>query len=129
MTMICPNCEKQTDVKSINQKVAIDIRGENIDVEETFYQCLECGESFESTQDYDVLDAAYREYRKRHIMIQPEQLKSWRKSMGLTQKELSDVLGWGGATLSRYENGALQTDSHEKNSSPGYGTTSFMPFN
>jgi len=114
MTMICPNCEKKTDIKSINQKTAIDIRGENIDVKEKFYLCNECGESFESTQDYDVLDAAYREYRKRHNMIQPEQLRNWRKSMGLTQKELSDVLGWGGATISRYENGALQTESHEK---------------
>ncbi|MCW8935168.1 MAG: DUF4065 domain-containing protein [Gammaproteobacteria bacterium] len=114
MAMICPNCEKKTDIKSINQSISIDVRGEDIEVVEKFYQCLECGESFESTQDYDVLDAAYREYRKRHNMIQPEKLRNWRKSMGLTQKELSDMIGWGGATISRYENGALQIESHEK---------------
>lgn len=32
----------------------------------------------------------------------------------MTQRELSDLLGWGGATISRYENGALQDEAHDK---------------
>ena len=47
-------------------------------------------------------------------MLQPEEIRNFRKRYGLTQKELSDFLGWGGATLSRYENGALQDETHEK---------------
>ena len=47
-------------------------------------------------------------------MLQPEDIKSFRKQYGLTQTELSQILGWGGATLSRYENGALQDEAHEK---------------
>jgi transcriptional regulator with XRE-family HTH domain len=47
-------------------------------------------------------------------MLQPEEIRNWRKGYGLTQKELSSLLGWGEVSLSRYENGALQDEAHEK---------------
>ena len=47
-------------------------------------------------------------------MLQPEQIRDWRKQYGLTQNELSQILGWGCVTLSRYENGALHSEAHEK---------------
>jgi len=69
---------------------------------------------FENTRGPDSLALAYREYRHRHDMLQPEQIRDRRKQYGLTQKELGQLLGWGGVTLSRYENGALQVEAHEK---------------
>src|SRR4030066_1226736 len=47
-------------------------------------------------------------------MMQPEEIREFRKKCGLTQNEMNLLLGWGGATLSRYENGALQDETHEK---------------
>ena len=47
-------------------------------------------------------------------MTQPEEIRALRTKYGLTQGELSKLLGWGAATLSRYENGALQDEAHEK---------------
>jgi transcriptional regulator with XRE-family HTH domain len=47
-------------------------------------------------------------------MLQPEEIREFRDQLGLTQRELSDLLGWGGATLSRYENGALQDQGHDR---------------
>lgn len=114
MKGICPNCEKETELELVHAKEVVDIRGEPIEVDALFSKCLECGESFESTRGPDALDAAYREYRRRHGMLQPEEIRERRRNYGLTQKELSQLLGWGGATLSRYENGALQQDAHEK---------------
>jgi len=111
---ICPNCEKETNVTVRHEKEVVEVRGEAIDVESEFYVCNECGEGFENTRDYDSLEVAYQEYRNRHHMLHSDEIKEWRKSYGLTQKELSQILGWGGATLSRYENGALQDDAHEK---------------
>ncbi len=114
MTNICPNCEKETKIKTVTRVEGIDVRGETIEVEAQCYQCTECGVEFESTQGPDALVEAYREYRRRHEMLQPEDILEWRKTYGITQKELSALLGWGGATLSRYENGALQDETHEK---------------
>ena len=46
-------------------------------------------------------------------MVQPIQIRNLRKIYNLTQKELSDLLGFGDVTLSRYENGALQDETHD----------------
>jgi len=114
MTNICPNCEKEAKIKTVTLAEGIDVRGETIEVEAQYSQCTECGVEFENTQSPDALEEAYREYRRRHDMLQPEDIREWRKTYGITQKELSALLGWGGATLSRYENGALQDETHEK---------------
>lgn len=114
MVDICPNCEKESNIEIVRRVEVITVRGEDIEVETQYYLCTECGVEFESTQSPDALEEAYREYRRRHEMLQPEDIRAWRKTYGITQKELSALLGWGGATLSRYENGALQAETHEK---------------
>lgn len=114
MKAICPNCEKETKINRIRTKENIEVRGKLVEVENEYSKCTECGEEFENTRDHDALEIAYREYRVQHGMLLPEQIRDWRKNMGLTQKELNAILGWGGATLSRYENGALQVEAHDK---------------
>ena len=114
MKKICPHCEKETNIRQVKENERFDVRGESIEVPVEYYQCDECGETFENTRDHDSLVTVYKEYRRRYDMLQPDEIKQWRKRYGLTQKELSRILGWGGATLSRYENGALQVDAHEK---------------
>lgn len=115
MIRFCPNCEKDTEQKYVNKVEEITIRDLLIPIYSEYYQCKECGESYElPNPDRDPLDEAYREYRKRKGMIQPEQIKKFRKELGLTQKELSDILGIGIATVNRYENGSLQSDAHDQ---------------
>jgi len=46
-------------------------------------------------------------------MLQPEEIRALRTAYGFSQHELSELLGFGGATLSRYENGALQDQTHD----------------
>jgi putative zinc finger/helix-turn-helix YgiT family protein len=115
MKSICPNCEKETELELIQKVEDIKVRGEVIKVEVKYYKCKNCGEEFDDPHsDEDPLDKAYREYRRRHGMMQPEEIRDFRKKFGLTQNEMNRLLGWGGATLSRYENGALQDETHEK---------------
>lgn len=115
MNAFCPNCEKDTRQKFIEKTEEMNIRGEMIPVHLEYYLCEECGMDFEIPHpDYDPLDAAYREYRNRKRMIQPEQIKKFRKELGLTQKEFCEILGIGIATLNRYENGALQSEAHDQ---------------
>lgn len=115
MKGICPNCEKETTLKFIKTKETINVRREPIEVDVEYYKCQTCKEEFEDPKsEHDSLDKAYREYRRRHSMLQPEEIRNLRKQYGLSQAEMSKLLGWGGATLSRYENGALQDETHEK---------------
>jgi len=115
MKGVCPNCEKISELEHIITTEELNVRGELIEVKVEYYKCTECGEEFEDpSSNDDPLDSAYKEYRHKHGMIQPEEIREMRRLYGLTQKELSKLIGWGGATLSRYENGALQDDAHDR---------------
>jgi putative zinc finger/helix-turn-helix YgiT family protein len=111
----CPYCERETDLELMRSEEEMKVRGELIKVKAEYYRCKSCGQEFDDPRsEDDPLDKAYREYRRRHGMMQPEEIRGLRKKYGLTQNEMSSLLGWGGATLSRYENGALQDETHEK---------------
>lgn len=114
MATICPHCEKETRFERSVLSDDVVVRGETFTIEREVDRCSECGDIIETTRSMDEMDIAYREYRKCHGFLQPEEIKSWRKSHGLTQKELADLFNWGLATISRYENGALQSKDHEK---------------
>jgi putative zinc finger/helix-turn-helix YgiT family protein len=114
MQGFCPSCEKETELVRIQSIEEINVKGEKIPVEMDRFKCNECGEEFDNPSPaYDPLAVAYREYRRRKGMVQPEQIRAFREKYELTQKELSDLLGFGGATLSRYENGTLQDEAHD----------------
>jgi len=115
MKGICPFCEKECNIESIETVEEIKVRGEVFEIETHYLKCTVCNSTFDDpTSDHDPLELAYREYRKRYGITQPADIKAFRKKYGLTQGELSSILGWGIATLNRYENGALQSQAHEK---------------
>jgi len=114
MKDICPVCEKIVGLKHVKEKETFNIRGENIEIDVDYFKCLECDGEFEDPKsENDPIEDAYIKYRKQNCMMQPYEIRDLRKRYGLTQIELSNLLGWGGATLSRYENGALQDQAHD----------------
>lgn len=114
MKEICPICEKESRAKVMKKKESLNVRGEHIDVEYEVFKCEACGEEYIDTEtEHDPFVYAYAIYRKKHNMLQSDEIKEIRRKYGLTQGELSGLLGWGGATLSRYENGALQDKTHD----------------
>jgi len=112
---ICPHCERETSVEQISAQEKIDIRGTPIEIEVQYLKCLECKEEFDNPQsEDDPLEKAYEKYRLLYDLLKPDEIKSFRKNLGLTQGEISKILGWGSITLSRYENGFLQDETHDK---------------
>ena len=109
----CPKCNAKNSIASITLPEEYEVRGETIQYDTPLLRCKECGEEFYLPEN-DPFDAVYRIYRSRHNMVQPEDFKYFRERYDLTQRELSNLLGWGGATISRYENGALQDEAHDK---------------
>ncbi len=112
---LCSNCEKKTELEVITKEEVIKVRKEPTKVEIQFCRCTQCGdEVFDPNLNQDPVDLAYRAYRRNHGLLQPEEIKDWRKAHKLTQGELAKLLGLGKATISRYENGTLQDEPHEK---------------
>ncbi|MCX6054388.1 MAG: DUF4065 domain-containing protein [Chloroflexi bacterium] len=109
----CPTCDKTTGMELINRPEEFEIKGQKIMVEVSLYHCKECDSEFSTKELGDPFKNAYDLFREKNGMVQPQQIIEFRKKYDLTQKELSDLLGFGGVTLSRYENGSLQDQAHD----------------
>jgi len=108
----CIECESEKIEKITNPQV-FKIRGDEITVNVTYWHCMECNYEWQNLNECDEFDAAYRIYREKHKMLQPEQIKTLRKKYDLTQVELARLMGCGLVTLTRYEKGALQDTVHD----------------
>ena len=114
MKMFCPYCEEEHDVEKIEQEETVTVRGEDFLAKTLYYRCPVTGEEFETCDfPYDPYADAYMQYREKHHLLVPEEIREFRHEYELTQKELADLLGFGAVTLSRYENGALQDEVHD----------------
>ncbi len=113
MLKICPACDSTTGLEIIERPEEFEIKGEKITILARLYHCKECDRSFSNKELGDPFKTAYDEYRRLKGMVQPEQIVQFRKKYDLSQKELSDLLGFGAVTLSRYENGSLQDEAHD----------------
>jgi putative zinc finger/helix-turn-helix YgiT family protein len=110
---VCPICEDEKDLILGSQLEQINIRKEKIDVEAKVLYCPEGEHYFHDPDDEEEkYQYAYREYRKRKGLLQPEEISQIRIKYGLSQKEFSKFLGFGQITIHRYETGAIQDDAH-----------------
>ncbi|MFD2263473.1 type II TA system antitoxin MqsA family protein [Lacibacterium aquatile] len=110
----CPACGVVGRVSRVTRCETVPVRDLEIEVNRTLRVCDHCKTEFENTKDADWKIDAYAAYRSAKGMVTPEQIREWRKSHDLTQPEVTRLLGWGDVTLSRYENGALQSDAHNR---------------
>ncbi len=52
-------------------------------------------------------------YREKHGLLTSNEIVKIREGYGLSQVELARMLGWGEATVSRYESNAIQDDAYD----------------
>jgi putative zinc finger/helix-turn-helix YgiT family protein len=115
MKRYCPSCHKTSEWLIIEHPEIYNVRGESIEVMTEFLQCPVCKAEYEDLNSkHDPYVIAYDEYRKRKGMVQPVEIRKFRDRFNLNQKELATLLGFGDVTLSRYENGALQDEAHDR---------------
>lgn len=73
---LCTNCERETQFERNIKEEKIKIRGEPIEVEIEYSKCKNCGdEVLDPSSNLEQLDAAYREYRKKYGLLQPEEIR------------------------------------------------------
>ena len=104
-----------TEYDVIERPDTFEIRGDTVTVDARIAVCRLCGQEMGLAQlDDATYSAAYAVYRARHGLLQPEQIRALRSKYGLGQKAFSRLLGWGEITLARYEQGSLQSASHDQ---------------
>ncbi len=115
--MNCPLCDKTHEVEERKRYTTITLKGEEVTYEERFYFCANADEEeneFESgTMTNENLLNARNAYRVKCGLLTSNEIVSIRESYGLSQVDLAKLLGWGEATISRYESKAIQDEAYD----------------
>ena len=115
--MDCPLCDKTHEIEERKRLATITLKGEKINYEERFYYCSNADEDeneFEtgSMTNENLLNAR-NAYRVKHGLLTSDEIVAIRESYGLSQVDLARLLGWGEATISRYESKAIQDEAYD----------------
>lgn len=109
----CEVCEREVETKIITRNQVFNVCGEDIEIAAQVMVCAECGEElFNEELDSATLINAYNEYRRRHKLLLPDEIRKIREQYGLSQRSFAKLLNWGDKTIRRYENGAVQDRAH-----------------
>ncbi|GAA5030807.1 hypothetical protein GCM10011506_22040 [Marivirga lumbricoides] len=97
------------------EKGAFDFRKEQFEIVYHYYECEESKERFESEELTQLnLSQVYNQYRKRHNLPFPEEIKELRETYNLSAAKMSEVLGFGINVYRSYEQGEIPNSSNAK---------------
>ena len=115
LSAYCVHCRDERELRINSKEEIFEVKGEPIVTKTQVAVCTECGqEIFVEELDEANLKKAYDEYRAGHGMLTAGEVRAIRDDYDLTQSELAELLGWGRVTISRYENGAIQSRGHDQ---------------
>jgi putative zinc finger/helix-turn-helix YgiT family protein len=110
----CPLCDKVHEVEKIKRIVSSTIKDCCVDHEETVFRCPQRNEEwYHGKMLDDSLQSMRDAYRVKQNLLTSKQIIEIRKKYNLSQKELSNLLGWGGVTISRYETKLIQDETYD----------------
>lgn len=101
---------KVTEVQTVEK---MDFRGEDFYVHTRYYLCKDTGERFTDTeQDEATLNDLYSQYRIKHGIPFPEEIRAIRQRYGLNHTKINKLMGFGVNQWAKYENGQVPSDSN-----------------
>lgn len=106
--MFCPKCGKEVETEMRQVEETYTVKGDDITVIADVCFCKSCGDELWNEEfDEQNLLKAYTEYRRRHNLLQPEEIQAIREKYNLSQRTFARILGFGDKTITRYENGSI----------------------
>lgn len=115
--MNCPLCDKTHEVEERKRFVTVTLKGEEVTYEERFYFCANTDADENEFETGSMTNAnlmnARNAYRIKHGLLTSDEIVAIRESYGLSQVDLARLLGWGEATISRYESKSIQDEAYD----------------
>ena len=113
----CPICGQVHEIETRHRKETIVIKGDLVEYDLKFLFCRNADEEECEFADGKLINEnllnARNAYRVKHNLLTSFEIIEIRKKYGLSQVELARLLGWGEATISRYESSSIQDDSYD----------------
>lgn len=114
----CPVCDRSHEVEERKRIADLTIKGCEVNYVEHYYYCSNADEDEQEFVTGKMANAnllaARNAYRKKNGLLTSDEIVGIRKDYGLSQVNLAKLLGWGEATISRYESKAIQDKSHDE---------------
>lgn len=102
-------------VKEICTTEVKEFRKEKFRVHVRYYVCEDTGEQFTTTeQDTLQFNDLYAQYRIRHGIPFPDEIREIRKKYNLNYSQISRILGFGANQYAKYETGEVPSESNGK---------------
>ena len=102
-------------VKEVSTVEVKEFRKEKFRVHVRYYVCEDTGEQFTTTeQDTLQFNDLYSQYRIRHGLPFPDEIKEIRTRYGLNYSQISRILGFGANQYAKYESGEVPSESNGK---------------
>ncbi len=102
-------------VKEVSGIEVKEFRKEKFSVHVRYYVCEDTGEQFTTTeQDTLQFNDLYSQYRIKHGIPFPDEIKAIRLKFGLNYSQISRILGFGANQYAKYEAGDVPSESNGK---------------
>lgn len=115
--MECPLCDKIHEIEERKRVTITIIKGEEVTYEERFYFCANSDEEENEFETAAMVNEkllnARNAYRRKKGLLTSNEIIGIRENYGLSQVDLARLLGWGEATISRYESKSIQDEAYD----------------
>lgn len=115
--MSCPICDKTHEIEGRIRLEKVTIKDEEVEYEQRYLFCRNADEEdsvfVTGLMNNENLQRARNAYRKKHGLLTSDEIVGIREGYGLSQVDLARLLGWGEATISRYESKAIQDEAYD----------------
>lgn len=111
----CIDCDQEVLARITEQEERYTVKGDGpFSIRAQVPVCPRCGaELFDEEIETENQRKLYGQYRRKHGLLLPEEIRAIREKYGLSQKSFSRLLGFGEITIHRYESGSIQDKAHD----------------
>ena len=111
---LCTCCMEEHEVKTVHVMEHASLKNVCVEYKATYFYCDVAQELYMDEYQMRENDITLKDaYRKAQGLLTSVEMIEIRSKYGMSQKDLSILLGWGGKTITRYETHQVQDKAHD----------------
>ena len=111
---LCLICMEEHEVQTVLIKNTEQYKGEEVCFDATYEYCAHAEEYLETEEMIKENSLAMKDaYRAKIGLLTSKEIIEIREKFEVSQKDFSEILNWGKATITRYENHQVQDRAHD----------------
>jgi putative zinc finger/helix-turn-helix YgiT family protein len=111
---LCLICMEEHEVSTVEVIDNENYKGEDISFSAIYEYCSNADEYLETEEMIKANNLAMKDaYREKVGLLTSGEIINIREKYGVSQKDFSEILDWGRATITRYENNQVQDRAHD----------------